>query len=289
MFDRMVVLSRRAMILWPLAGLLRENNRWPSKRSKDETDGLVASRHLPFSAIVLVQFLDAIRPRNWRNKAMIESLKQLLAHLYDVKGLIEWGGPVLVCAIVFIETGMFVGFFLPGDSLLVTAGVFAGAGHTSIAALLIFVTLCAIAGDQLGYWIGRMAGQSLYKREDSHFFKKRHLERAHEFYEKYGGKTVILARFVPIIRTFCPPVAGAAKMSYSRYLLYDVFGGFLWVWSMTLLGYTLGRSVPNIDKRIHIVIAAVVVASLLPAAYSAWKARSQTQAIPPTQAKAEEE
>ena len=220
---------------------------------------------------------------------MIESLKQLLAHLYDVKGLIEWGGPALVCAIVFIETGMFVGFFLPGDSLLVTAGVFAGAGHTSIWALLIFVTLCAIAGDQLGYLIGRMAGQGLYKREDSHFFKKRHLERAHEFYEKYGGKTVILARFVPIIRTFCPPVAGAAKMSYSRYLIYDVFGGFLWVWSMTLLGYTLGRSVPNIDKRIHIVIAAVVAASLLPAVYSAWKARSQARAIPPTHAKTEEE
>src|SRR6266481_5188467 len=126
-------------------------------------------------------------------------------------------------------------------------------------------------------------------QRNSQVSKKRHLERAHEFYEKYGGKTVILARFVPIIRTFCPPVAGAAKMSYSRYLLYDVFGGFLWVWSMTLLGYTLGRSVPNIDKRIHIVIAAVVVASLLPAAYSAWKARSQAQAIPPTHPKAEEE
>jgi membrane-associated protein len=219
---------------------------------------------------------------------MIESLKQLLAHLYDVKGLIEWGGPILVCVIVFVETGMFVGFFLPGDSLLVTAGVFAGAGHSSISTLLIFVTLCAIAGDQLGYFIGRMAGQSLYKREDSRFFRKRHLERAHEFYERYGGKTVILARFVPIIRTFCPPVAGAAKMSYSRYLVYDVFGGFLWVWSMTLLGYTLGRSVPNIDKRIHYVIAAVIVASLLPAAYSAWKARSQARMAPLKRAGAEE-
>jgi len=219
---------------------------------------------------------------------MIESLRQLLAHLYDVKGLIEWGGPILVCVIVFIETGMFVGFFLPGDSLLVTAGVFAGAGHTSISTLLIFVTLCAIAGDQLGYFIGRMAGQSLYKREDSRFFRKRHLERAHEFYERYGGKTVILARFVPIIRTFCPPVAGAAKMSYSRYLVYDVFGGFLWVWSMTLLGYTLGRSVPNIDKRIHFVIAAVIVASLLPAAYSAWKARSQARTASFKRAGAEE-
>src|ERR1700723_2280306 len=193
---------------------------------------------------------------------MIESLKQLLTHLYDVKGLIEWGGPVLVCAIVFIETGMFVGFFLPGDSLLVTTGVFAGAGHTSIAALLIFVTLCAIAGDQLGYFIGRMAGQSLYKREDSHFFRKRHLERAHEFYEKYGGKTVIMARFVPIVRTFCPPVAGAAGMPYNRYFLFDVAGGYLWVGSMLLGGYFLGRKIPNIGENIHYVIAAVIFLSL---------------------------
>src|SRR6201988_1477322 len=219
---------------------------------------------------------------------MMATLHELLSRLYDVRGLIEWGGTALVSIILFIETGMFVGFFLPGDSLLVTAGVFAGAGHASISALLIFVTLCAIAGDQLGYWIGRMAGQGLYKSEDSHFFKKRHLERAHEFYEKYGGKTVILARFVPIIRTFCPPVAGAANMSYSRYLIYDVFGGFLWVWSMTLLGYTLGRSVPNIDKRIHFVIAAVIVASLLPAAYSAWKARSQARTAPLKRAGTEE-
>src|SRR5579872_6829870 len=135
----------------------------------------------------------------------METLKALIEQLYNVRALIEWGGTLLVCGIIFVETGMFVGFFLPGDSLLVTAGVFAGAGHTSITTLLVFVTLCAIAGDQLGYLIGRMAGQGLYKREDSHFFKKRHLERAHEFYEKYGGKTVILARFVPIIRTFCPP------------------------------------------------------------------------------------
>jgi len=220
---------------------------------------------------------------------MIDSLRQLLARLYDVRGLIEWGGPLLVCIIVFVETGMFVGFFLPGDSLLVTAGVFAGAGHVSLSTLLIFVTLCAIAGDQLGYWIGRVAGQNLYKREDSRFFKKRHLERAHNFYERYGGKTIILARFVPIVRTFCPPVAGAAKMSYSRYLIYDVAGGIVWVWSMTLLGYTLGRTVPNIDRRIHIVIAVVIIASLIPAAYSAWKARAQARATALRRAASEEE
>jgi membrane-associated protein len=175
---------------------------------------------------------------------------------------------------------MFVGFFLPGDSLLVTAGVFAGAGQLKLAWLLSLVTLCAIAGDQLGYFIGWKAGESLYGREDSRFFKKRHLERAHEFYEKYGGKTIILARFVPIIRTFCPPIAGASRMRYGRYLSFDIFGGLLWVWSMILLGYTLGRTVPNIDSRIHWVIAVVIVLSLIPAAYHSWKARGQKSSTP---------
>jgi membrane-associated protein len=211
---------------------------------------------------------------------MIELIRHLVAQLYDVRGLIEWGGTALVCVIVFVETGMFVGFFLPGDSLLVTAGVFAGAGHMKLAELLSLVTLCAIAGDQLGYFIGRRAGANLYRREDSRFFKKRHLERAHEFYENYGGKTVIMARFVPIIRTFCPPVAGAAKMSYPRYLAYDVVGGFLWVWSMVFVGFTLGRTVPNIDKRIHLIIAAVLVISVMPAAYHAWKVRRAKAAAP---------
>jgi membrane-associated protein len=205
---------------------------------------------------------------------MIELVRHVLAQLYDVRGLVEWGGTLLVCVIVFVETGMFVGFFLPGDSLLVTAGVFAGAGHMRLAELLSLVTLCAIAGDQLGYFIGRKTGQNLYRREDSRFFKRKYLEQAHEFYEKYGGKTILMARFIPIIRTFCPPVAGAAKMSYRRYLAYDVVGGFLWVWGMVLVGYSLGRTVPNVDKKIHFIIAGVIVVSLAPAAYHAWKARS---------------
>jgi membrane-associated protein len=206
---------------------------------------------------------------------MGNSLKEILQRVYDVQGLIQWGGVVLVCIIVFVETGLFVGFFLPGDSLLVTAGIFSAAGHLKLAWLLALVTLCAIAGDQLGYFIGRKAGESLYKREDSRFFKKRHLERAHEFYEKYGGKTIVLARFVPIVRTFCPPVAGAAHMSYPRYLTFDIFGGFFWVWSMVLLGYTLGSAVPNIDKRIHWVIAVVILLSLLPAIIQSLRVRGK--------------
>src|SRR5712692_1586146 len=141
---------------------------------------------------------------------MIGSLEHFFHFLLNVQGLIEWGGTLLVCAIVFIETGFFVGFFLPGDSLLVTAGVFAATGHLNLANLLLLVPLCAIVGDQMGYWIGRQGGQALYRREDSLVFRKRHLERARQFYRTYGGKTVILARFVPIVRTFCPPVAGAA-------------------------------------------------------------------------------
>jgi membrane-associated protein len=220
---------------------------------------------------------------------MVETIRHLVTQLYDVRGLIEWGGTLLVCLIVFVETGMFVGFFLPGDSLLVTAGVFAGAGQLRLASLLTFATLCAIAGDQMGYWIGRRAGASLYSREDSRFFKKRHLERAHEFYEKYGGKTIILARFVPIIRTFCPPVAGAAKMSYTRYLIYDVCGGILWVWGMVLVGFTLGRTIPNVDKKIHYIIAVVIVVSLIPAAYHALKVRGSTTSTASARVAPEEE
>src|ERR1700681_1559765 len=126
---------------------------------------------------------------------MIASLEQLLHFLFNVKGLIEWGGTLLVCIIVFIETGFFVGFFLPGDSLLVTAGVFAASGQLHISELLLLVPLCAIGGDQIGYWIGRKAGQTLYRREDSLIFRKSHLERAHQFYEKYGGDSPSRCRF----------------------------------------------------------------------------------------------
>lgn len=180
---------------------------------------------------------------------------------------------MLVCVIVFVETGMFVGFFLPGDSLLVTAGVFAATGNLRLISLLSLVTVCAIAGDQLGYAIGRRAGDSLYRRKDSRFFKHKHLQEAHDFYERYGGKTIIMARFIPIIRTFCPPVAGAAKMRYTRFIVYDIFGGVLWVWSMVLAGYTLGRSVPNVEKKLHYVIATVIILSLMPATFHAWNVR----------------
>ncbi|HEV2388923.1 MAG TPA: VTT domain-containing protein [Candidatus Acidoferrales bacterium] len=197
---------------------------------------------------------------------MIESIRHLLEFIYNVRGLVEWGGTVLVCAIVFAETGLFAGFFLPGDSLLVTAGIFAASGQVRIALLATLAPLCAIAGDQLGYLIGWKAGGALYRRPDGRFFKRRHLEEAHAFYEKHGPKAIILARFIPIVRTFCPPVAGAARMAYRKYLAYDILGGLLWTLSTLLGGYYLARRFPDIDRYIHWVIAVVVLLSLAPAA-----------------------
>jgi membrane-associated protein len=169
---------------------------------------------------------------------------------------------------------MFVGFFLPGDSLLVIAGVLAYKGFLNLYWLLGLVTLCAIAGDQLGYFIGWRAGATLFQRQDSRFFKRSHLERAHEFYERNGGKTVIMARFVPIIRTFCPPVAGAAKMNYAKYLTFDVVGGFAWVWSMVLFGYGVVASFPALGQHVDLLVLGVIFVSLIPAALHArqeWK------------------
>lgn len=200
-------------------------------------------------------------------RSVLEAIRQFLHSLYSTEGLrelIRSGGAPLVCTIVFIETGFFVGFFLPGDSLLITAGIFSSAGVIPLRWLLLPAMFCAIAGDQIGYWIGRSAGSTLYRREDSLFFRRSHLQRAHDFYAKYGGRAVILARFMPIVRTFCPPVAGAAKMTYSRYVLFDLLGGVLWIAATVLGGYSLGRAIPNIGQYIHYVIAVVIILSVLP-------------------------
>jgi membrane-associated protein len=195
----------------------------------------------------------------------MDTLWELFHRIYDVEGIIRWGGIIALIAIVFAETGLMVGFFLPGDSLLVTAGVFAAAGTLDIWMLLGTLTASAIIGDQLGYYIGRRTGPRLFRREDSLLFRRAHLLRARAFYERHGGKTIILARFMPIIRTFAPVVAGVGEMQYARFVTFNVVGGFLWVWSMCLLGFSLGHAVPDIDRHIHIVIAVVIALSLLPA------------------------
>lgn len=206
---------------------------------------------------------------------MLDFIQDAFRTLYNVEAVVRYGGTLIVCIFVFIETGLFVGFFLPGDSLLVTAGVFAAAGFLDLPTLLLFVTICAVAGDQTGFWIGRALGQRLYKKEDSFFFRRSHLMKAHDFYEKYGPKTIVLARFIPIIRTFAPAVAGAASMDYRKFVTYNVLGGVLWVEGVVFAGYFLGRSIPNIGKHIHLVIAAVIVLSFLPIVYEVWKARSR--------------
>jgi membrane-associated protein len=211
---------------------------------------------------------------------MIESIQELIHAIYDVQGIIQWGGTLLVCAIVFVETGMFVGFFLPGDSLLVTAGVFAAAGTLNLATLLLLGTLCAIGGDQLGYWIGRQTGPALYGRRDSLFFKRRHLEKARQFYDVHGGKTIVFARFIPILRTFCPVVAGIAGMRYASFVTYNIVGGVCWVFGMVLAGYFLASLVPNISERIHLVIAVVIFLSFLPPIIHAWRERSRRPSEP---------
>ncbi len=195
----------------------------------------------------------------------MEQIHELMSHVPSIEEVIRWGGYIGLIAIVFAETGLLVGFFLPGDSLLVTAGLFAARGDLNVAILLATLSIAAIVGDAVGYSIGRTAGHKLYNRPDSLLFKRKHLTRAHDFYEKYGGKTIVIARFVPIVRTFAPTVAGAAGMDYRKFVTFNVAGGIGWVFSMVLAGYTLGSVIPNIDKYLHYVIAIVVFLSILPA------------------------
>jgi membrane-associated protein len=203
----------------------------------------------------------------------------------DMADLVRWCGYLGLLVIVFAETGLLVGFFLPGDSLLVTAGVFAFRGDLDIWMLNALLIPAAILGDATGYWFGAKTGPKLYERKDSRLFKQRHLQAAKAFYEKHGGKTIIIARFVPIIRTFAPIVAGVAQMSYRRFATFNVFGGIGWVLSMTLIGYFLARLIPGIDKHIEPVIVLVVLLSILPGiihfAKAWWTRRREARATAP--------
>jgi membrane-associated protein len=195
----------------------------------------------------------------------MEWLWDLVHRIYDVEALVRVGGLMALIAIVFVETGLFLGFFLPGDSLLVTAGLFAARGDLGLWSIFLFVSLAAIVGDTVGYTIGARTGPKIFTREDSLLFHKKHLITTKEFYDRYGGVTIIIARFMPIVRTFAPLVAGVGGMEYRRFVFYNVAGGIGWVVSMTSLGYFLGKAVPGIDRHIHIVIAVVIFLSLLPA------------------------
>lgn len=200
---------------------------------------------------------------------------EFFSKIHHLDELIAWGGYVGVTAIVFCETGILAGFFLPGDSLLVTAGLVASQGKLDIWTLNGLLIAAAILGDSVGYAIGHFAGPRLFKREDSFFFRREYVQKTHDFFEKHGGKTIILARFVPIIRTFAPTVAGVGKMSYRKFLSYNVIGGVFWVLSMTSIGYFLGKAVPDIEKHLHWVLIIVVIVSFLPILHEWRKARRQ--------------
>ncbi len=197
----------------------------------------------------------------------MEWIKEFFESIYDVQNLIRTVGYIGLFAIIFAETGILAGFFFPGDSLLVTAGLFAAKGDLNIYFLNLLLIPAAIIGDAVGYWIGHKSGPLLFKKEQSFFFRKDYLIKTKNFYDKYGGITIVLARFMPIIRTFAPTVAGIAQMRYIDFFKYNVFGGILWVLSMTLTGYFLGSVIPNIEKHIELVIVIVVFLSISPAIY----------------------
>ncbi len=194
----------------------------------------------------------------------MEFLKELFSRLSDVKELVRWAGYSGMTLIVFSETGLLVGFFLPGDSMLVTAGLFASQGLFNIVWLNGLLICAAILGNSTGYLIGKRSGPALYSKEDSRFFKRKHLIKTREFYEQYGGITIIMAQFMPFARTFAPVVAGIAGMKYLRFASFNVIGAIFWVMSMTLIGYFLGSAVPGIDKHIELVILGIIFLSLVP-------------------------
>jgi len=204
---------------------------------------------------------------------VFDLIQDFFRFVYNVPKLIEVGGLIGLVIVIFSETGLMVGFFLPGDSLLVTAGVAAAGGLLDIYKLIPALIVAAVCGNATGYFIGKRAGKALYSRPNSFFFRREHLIRTHEFYEKHGGKTIILAQFMPIVRTFAPVVAGAADMTYRRFASFNVIGAIVWITSMTLTGFLLGRTIPNIDKNIHIVVAIVIALSLMPAAVAYLKSR----------------
>lgn len=193
-----------------------------------------------------------------------------LSIVFDVNHLIQTGGLLVITLIIFAESGMMVGFFFPGDTLLFSAGIFAATGKLSLTAVLICVSLAAIIGDNIGYLIGKHLGPRLFKK-DSVVFRKEYIQRAEKFYEKYGSKTMLVAHFIPIVRTFVPVTAGAARMNHKLFIIFDAIGDIAWAVSTTLVGYFVGSKIPGVEKYIDPIIILVVLAVLLPSIYHALK------------------
>jgi membrane-associated protein len=228
------------------------------KESSKKNQGLV------FPSVLLVLMVASI------SKSPLASIQSY----FDPTTLIQWGGVIGIAAIIFVETGLFFGFFLPGDSLLITAGILASTGYLDLTWLLVLSTGGAVLGDQVNYTIGHRLGGRLVKRYERF---RPYLETAEKFYADHGPKTITIARFVPVIRTFAPAVAGAARMKYSRFVVYNIAGGVLWIFATTLLGYVLGRTLPQIGNYLTLVIAIVVGLSLVPAILGWRRMRSEAK------------
>ena len=196
----------------------------------------------------------------------------------DPKGLIEAFGTLGLFAIVFAESGLLFGFFLPGDSLLFTAGLLVSQGFSNLPLILAGCFLAAVAGDQVGFLIGRRAGPALFRRPDSRFFHQKNVQRAQAYFEEHGPRTIVLARFVPIVRTFAPVVAGVGQMQYRKFVTYNVIGGFLWAVGVTSLGYALGESVHDIDRYLLPIILLIGAVSFFPVIREVLKMRKAEQA-----------
>jgi len=205
--------------------------------------------------------------------ALMQAIVDLFHRLSNLPDLVQWAGLFGLAAIIFSETGLLIGVFLPGDSLLVTAGLLAARGYLNVYQLAPVLTLAAICGNSLGYFIGRATGPRIFNRENSLFFNKKHAIRAHEFEEKYGRATIVIAQFMPIIRTFSPVIAGVGRLRFREFITFNVLGAVFWVWSMLGIGYFLGNYIPGIDQHIEIVVVIVVFISILPGLIGGIKAR----------------
>jgi membrane-associated protein len=187
--------------------------------------------------------------------------------VFDINHLIQTGGLLLIAIIIFAESGMMVGFFLPGDTLLISAGIFAAQGKLSIGLTLLVIALAAIIGDNTGYYIGKYLGPRLFTKKDSLIFRQEQLSKAHAFYEKYGSKTMLIAHFVPVIRAFVPVTAGAANMPHRKFILFDAIGDIAWTVVITLFGYFVASRIPGVEKYVEPALILVILATVVPTAY----------------------
>lgn len=198
-----------------------------------------------------------------------------ILNLLDPMVIIKAVGLLGIFGVIFAETGLFFGFFFPGDSLLFTAGFLASQNLLDINILVWGAFVCAVLGDSVGYWFGKKVGPKIFTKDDSFFFHKKHIERAQKFYDKYGNKTIFLARFVPIVRTFAPIVAGVGNMKYKNFVIYNIVGGFVWSFGIVYIGYFLGQAIPSVDKYILPIIFLIIIVSVIPIIFEIIKSKKE--------------